>query len=306
MRVISLLPSATDMVAALGAMESLVGVTHECDHPPVVASRARVTATAVDPQAAPGVVDEQVRALTGAGQPLYTLREDRIRDLRPDVILTQALCEVCAVMEGDVRALAARLRPAPQVVTLSATTLDGVLDDLMRVGAAIGSADEAEEWVAGARARMRTVHETLKAAKAPRPRVAVIEWGDPLYAAGHWMPEMVKRAGGVDVLATPGQHSVPVTMDQLRAADPEVLLIAPCGYDLARAVSEGERLLALDQWQWARSRQVFAIDANAYTSRPGPRLVDGIEILARLFNPQLFSPLDPTFAQPLTAAARST
>jgi iron complex transport system substrate-binding protein len=303
MRVISLLPSATEMVAALGALESLVGVTHECDHPAVVRSRVRVTSTAVDVAAAPGAVDAQVRALTHAGAPLFTLLENRIRDLRPDLILTQALCEVCAVMEGDVRALAARLAPVPAVVTLSATSLDGVFEDVGRVGAALGIADEAEEWVLGARARLRTVHETLKAARAPRPRVAVVEWGDPLYVAGHWMPEMVKRAGGVDVVATAGAHSVTVTLEQLRAADPDVILIAPCGYDLPRAVADGERLLALPDWQWARTRRIFAIDANAFASRPGPRLVDGIEILARLFNPTLFSPVDPTFAQPLTASA---
>lgn len=302
MRVVSLLPSATEMVAALGAMESLVGVTHECDHPPLVASRVRVTTTAVDVSGTAGAVDAQVRALTGAGAPLFTLLEDRIRDLRPDLILTQALCDVCAVMEGDVRALAARLSPAPRVETLSATTLDGVFDDILRVGAALGVADEAEEWIAGARARMRTMHETLKAAKAPRPRVAVIEWGEPLYVAGHWMPEMIKRAGGVDALAKPGEHSVTVTLEQLRAADPEVIIIAPCGYDLPRAVAEGKRLLALPDWQWARARRIFALDANAFASRPGPRLVDGIEILTRLFNPRLFSPVDPTFTQPLTAA----
>lgn len=303
MRVVSLLPSATEMVAALGAMESLVGVTHECDHPSLVASRVRVTATAVDVRGAAGEVDAQVRALTGAGAPLFTLLEDRIRDLRPDLILTQALCDVCAVMEGDVRELAARLSPAPRVETLSATTLDGVFDDILRVGTALGVPDEADEWIAGAHARMRTVHETLKAAKAPRPRVAVIEWGEPLYVAGHWMPEMIKRAGGVDALAKPGEHSVTVTMQQLRAADPEVIIIAPCGYDLPRAVHQGERLLALPDWQWARARRIFALDANAFASRPGPRLVDGIEILTRLFNPRLFSPVDPTFTQPLTAAA---
>lgn len=303
MRVVSLLPSATEMVAALGALESLVGVTHECDYPAVVRSRVRVTSTAVDVRGAPGTVDAQVRALTHAGTPLFTLLEDRIRDLRPDLILTQALCEVCAVMEGDVRALAARLSPAPSVITLSATSLEGVFDDIARVGAALGIADEADEWALGARARLRAVHETLKAARAPRPRVAVIEWGDPLYAAGHWMPEMVKRAGGVDVVAAPGAHSVTVRMEQLRAADPEVIIIAPCGYDLPRAVADGERLLALPDWQWARTRRIFAIDANAFASRPGPRLVDGVEILARLFNPSLFTAVDPTFAQPLTAAA---
>lgn len=292
MRVVSLLPSATEMVAALGAMESLVGVTHECDHPPLVASRVRVTSTAVDVRGAAGAVDAQVRALTDAGTTLFTLLEDRIRDLRPDLILTQALCEVCAVMEGDVRALAARLDPPPRVETLSATTLDGVFEDIRRVGDALGVPDEADEWVLGARARLRRVHETLKAAQAPRPRVAVIEWGEPLYVAGHWMPEMVKRAGGIDALAKPGEHSVTVTMEQLRAADPEVIVIAPCGYDLPRARHEGERLLALPDWQWARTRRIFALDANAFASRPGPRLVDGVEILAALFNPTLFPSVD--------------
>lgn len=292
MRVVSLLPAATEMVAALGAMEALVGVTHECDHPAVVASRVRVTGTAVDAAATAGNVDAQVKALVQAGTPVFTLFEDRIRDLRPTHILTQALCDVCAVVETDVRALAARLTPEPAVVTVGGTTLAGVLEDIARVGAALNRSDEADEFRAGAQTRMRTVHETLKAARAPRPRVAVIEWGEPVYAAGHWVPEMVKRAGGVDVLASPGAHSVTVTVDAVRAADPEVLIIAPCGYDLPRARAEAERLLSRPDWEWARSRQVFSIDANAFTSRPGPRLIDGIELFARLFNPSLFSPVE--------------
>jgi iron complex transport system substrate-binding protein len=303
MRVVSLLPSATEIVAALGGLENLVGITHACDHPPVIASRARVTSTAVDADAAPGAVDAQVRSITERGEPLYTLIEDRIRLLHPDVMLTQALCDVCAVMETDVRALAATITPAPRVITLSATSLDGVLEDIRTVGAALGLESEADELLAGARARMRTVHETLKTAKAPRPRVAVIEWGDPIYAAGHWVPEMVRRAGGVDVLAAPGKHSVVVTLDAVRDAEPEVMLIAPCGYDLARSAAEGERLLARDDWAWARERRVFAVDANAFASRPGPRLVDGIEVFARCFNPALFTPLEPDFARPLTPAA---
>lgn len=302
MRVVSLLPSATEIVATLGGMEHLVGVTHCCDYPPQVESRVRVTRTAIDADAPPGAVDAQVRDITASGAPLYTLEEERIAALKPDLILTQALCEVCAVMETDVRAVAARLSPLPQVMTLAATTLDGVLADITAVGHAMGLADEAEEFVTGARMRMRRVHETLKAAQAPRPRVAVIEWGEPIYAAGHWVPEMVKRAGGIDVLAKPGEHSVVVTLDALRAAAPEVLLIAPCGYDLARAVDEAERLLALPAWDWARDCRVFALDANAFASRPGPRLVDGVEVMARLFNPQLFSPVDPAFARALVPA----
>ncbi len=305
MRVISLLPSATEIVAAIGGMEHLVGVTHCCDYPPLVDSRVRVTRTAIDAYAAPGVVDAQVREITASGAPLYTLEEDRIAALKPNLILTQALCEVCAVMETDVQAVAARLATVPQVLTLAATTLDGVLDDISAVGKAMGLADEAEEFVIGARSRMRVVHETLKAAQAPRPRVAVIEWGDPIYAAGHWVPEMVKRAGGIDVLAKQGEHSVVVTIDAVRAADPEVILIAPCGYDLERSVLEAERLLALPEWAWARERRVFAIDANAFASRPGPRLVDGVEVMARLFNPDLFSPVDALFARELSPVVRS-
>ncbi len=300
MRVVSLLPSATEIVAALGGMEHLVGVSHACDHPPQVDSRVRVTRTAVDADADPGAVDAQVRAIHAAGAPLYTLHEERIRALRPDLILTQALCEVCAVMETDVRALAARLSPPPRVVPLSATSFDGVLDDIVAVGRAIGLVDEATEFVVGARARIRHVQVRLAAAGAPRPRVAVIEWSDPLFAAGHWVPEMVERAGGVDALAQPGTHSVVVTPEAVRAAEPDVVLVAPCGYDLARAVADGERLLARGEWAWARARRVFALDANALASRPGPRLVDGVEVLAQLLHPTLFPPVDPAFARALT------
>ena len=277
MRVVSLLPGATEMVAALGRLETLVGVTHECDHPAEVRSRTRVTRRA-------------------EGVPLFEMLEEDIRALRPDLILTQALCEVCAVVESDVRALAARMEPVPTVVTCSASSLDGVFEDILRVGAALGVPETADALVSGARTRLLAVHETLKAARAPRPRVAVIEWSDPTYTAGHWMPEMVRRAGGVDVLATPGAHSVKITAEQVRAADPDVLVIAPCGYDLARAVEEAATLLAREEWGWARDRRVYAIDANAYTSRPGPRLVDGVEILARCFNEALFSALDPQTA----------
>jgi iron complex transport system substrate-binding protein len=187
----------------------------------------------------------------------------------------------------------------PAIVTCSGTTLDGVLDDIRRVAVALDADDEADEWIAGATVRMRTVHDALKAARAPRPRVAVIEWGEPIYAAGHWMPELVKRAGGIDALAAPGAHSVKVSMNQIRAADPTVIVMAPCGYDLTRAAAEGRRLLAMPDWSWARDRRVVAIDANAFTTRPGPRLIDGLEILARLFNPSLFSPVDAAFAATL-------
>jgi iron complex transport system substrate-binding protein len=299
MRVVSLLPGATEIAAALGRFDAIVGVTHECDHPASVDSRVRVTRSALRADASAAEIDAQVATLHTGGNALFEMFEDRIRALRPDLILTQALCDVCAVMETDVRALSVRLNPVPAIVTCSGTTLAGVFDDIRRVGTALDADDEADEWIAGAMVRLRTVHETLKGAAAPRPRVAVIEWSDPIYAAGHWMPEMVKRAGGIDVLAAPGSHSVKVPLETVRTADPEVIVIAPCGYNLERAIAEGRELLSTPQWAWARERRVFAIDANAFATRPGPRLIDGIEILARLFNPSLFSPVEPSFAQAL-------
>lgn len=288
MRVVSFLPSATEIVAALGSLDEIVGVSHECDFPPEVRTRAVVTSSAIDSAAAPAVVDAQVHDLVDRGRPLYDVRVDRVRELAPDVMLTQVVCDVCAVSEGEVRAVAARLAPPPSVVTLGATTLDGIFDDIRRVGAALGAIDRADTLVDEARARMRSMHETLKAARAPRPRVAVIEWTEPLFAAGHWVPEMVHRAGGEDVLAKAGEHSHTRTHDAVRAADPEIVIIAPCGFDLDRAIGDATRVLALPEWSWARERRVWAVDANAFLSRPGPRVVDGIEVLARIFNPALF------------------
>jgi iron complex transport system substrate-binding protein len=296
-RVVSFLPSATEIVAALGHLDDIVGVSHECDFPPSVRSRDVVTSSAIDSSAAPGEIDVSVRELVDTGRPLYDVREDRVRELAPDLMVTQIVCDVCAVSEGDVRSLATRLDTQPEVVTLGATTLDGIFDDIRRVAHAMQIDDRAEALITLARERMRAVHEKLKAARAPRPRVAVIEWTDPLFAAGHWVPEMIARAGGEDVLAKPGEHSTTRTMDAVRSADPEIILIAPCGFDLARAVADAERVLTTDSWAWARSKPVWAVDANAFLSRPGPRVVDGIEALATILHPSLFGP-------PATSVAR--
>jgi iron complex transport system substrate-binding protein len=298
-RIVSLLPSATEIVAALGGVGNLVGVTHACDHPPVIESRARVTSTAVDATATPAEIDAQVRTIMHQGLPLYTLDEAMIRKLHPDLIFTQALCDVCAVVETDVIALAERLDPKPTVVSLSATSIEGVFADIARAASAMGLSDEGDELLAGLRARVRAVHDTLKAANAPRPRVAVIEWGEPVFAGGHWVPEMVHKAGGIDVLAKAGEHSQVVTLEIIAAADPDIVLIAPCGYALPEAVAEAERLLAHPEWSFLHTRPVWALDANGFASRPGPRLVDGIEVMARIFNADLFSPLDHSHAVPV-------
>jgi iron complex transport system substrate-binding protein len=287
-RIVSLLPSATEIVAALGALDQLVGVTHACDYPPQVARLPRLTSTHVDGSAAPDVIDRGVRAAVERGTPLYEVDESLLASLQPDVIVTQAVCDVCAVRESDVREIATRISPTPLVVTLSGTSIDGIIADVERVAAAIEMADEAEELIAGLRARLRSVHERLRASRAPRPRVAVVEWTDPVYSAGHWVPEMVHRAGGVDALATAGARSTAVATGAVAAAAPEVLVFAPCGYDLARATREASEALADESWQWARECAIWALDASALASRPGPRVVDGVETMAALLHPSLF------------------
>ena len=296
MRVLSLLPAATDVVVALGRAEWLVGVTHECDAPEVGAV-ARVTQSAVDAARSAAEVDGAVRELAAAGAPLFALDRARIARLAPDVIITQRLCDVCAVSEDDVRALAARLAPPPRVVTLGGSTLDGIWADVLAVADALGESARGAALVERSHQRLRRVHETLKTAGAPRPRVAVIEWSDPPYAAGHWVPEMVRRAGGVDVLAVAGEHSRPRTAAEVEAADPEVVLVAPCGYDVTRAESEARSLLARAEWAWARERRVWAVDATALTSRPAPGAVRGVEVLAWILKPELFAPPTPAEAR---------
>jgi iron complex transport system substrate-binding protein len=295
-RVVTLLPSATEIVAALGALDSLVGITHECDYPAQVDSRLRVTSSLVNGADAPGAVDAGVRTLVAEGTSLYALDEPGIRSLQPDFIFTQALCDVCAVMETDARALAARLAPEPQVISLSATTLDGVFDDIATVAQTLSLQSEGKELLAGLRARLLSVHETLKAARAPRPRVAMIEWTDPIFAGGHWVPEMIRRAGGTDVLAETGEHSKVVTVETVAAAAPDIVLVAPCGYGVERAMEEARKLIASPGWNIPASTVVWALDGNSLTSRPGPRLVDGIEVMARIFNPSLFTPVDAYYA----------
>lgn len=293
MRVISLLPAATDTIVALGGEALLVGVSHSCDAA-AVRGIVRVTASAVDPDATSGAIDAAVREIASAGRPFFALNHDAIARLEPDLIITQGLCEVCAVSDGEVRALAATLASKPAVLSLSGSSVDGVLADIAAIGAAVGLADDADELVLGLRARMRTVHGTLKAARAPRPRVATIEWTDPLFTGGHWVPEQVRRAGGVDVLAEPGTHSRVIGVDVLERADPDIVLVAPCGFGVPRAQTEAQRLVATAPW--LRGRRVWALDGNALTSRPGPRIIDGIETMARIFAPNLFTPVEPGMA----------
>jgi iron complex transport system substrate-binding protein len=296
-RVVSLLPAATEIVAALGGASQLVGITHECDYPAETARLPRVTSSAVDRDASSAEIDAEVRELSATGAPVFSLDAALLATLAPQVLLTQSLCDVCALPESEVDRAVAALPTSPTVLSLGATTLEGVWTDIRRVGAAIGRSADAEALVASLEARMRHVHETLKAARAPRPRVVVIEWLDPLFVAGHWSPELVRRAGGIDVLAQPGAHSVKIAVDAVREAAPDVVLFAPCGFDVERAARETGALMATEQWGWARGLECWAMDGNSLTSRPGPRLVDAIETMASIFAPSLFARPRASYAQ---------
>jgi iron complex transport system substrate-binding protein len=296
-RVVSLLPAATEIVAALGGVSQLVGITHECDYPAETAQLPRVTSSVVDRDASSAAIDAEVRELSATGAPVFALDAVLLAELQPQVLLTQSLCDVCALPESEVDRGIAALRTSPTVLSLGSTTLEGVWSDIRRVGAAIGRSVDADALVASLEARMRHVHETLKAAKAPRPRVAVIEWLDPLFVAGHWTPELVRRAGGMDVLAESGAHSVQIAVEVVRAGAPDVLLFAPCGFDVERSAREAHALLARDEWSWARRLACWALDGNSLTSRPGPRLVDAIETMASIFAPPLFGPPRESYAR---------
>jgi iron complex transport system substrate-binding protein len=303
-RVISLLPAATEIVAALGAADLLVAISHECDFPPEITHLPRVTASAVDRDASSLDIDTAVRRLSESGRPVFMLDANDVVRLAPTVILTQTLCDVCAVSEGDVRDIAHLVSPAPMIVPLVGTTLDGVWNDIANVGGAIGRSSEANLLLMSLATRIRQVHETLKAARAPRPRVAVIEWLDPLFAAGHWTPELVRRAGGIDVLASAGEHSVRVAIDRVREAQPDVLLFAPCGFDVERSAREAGALLEQPEWAWASGLEAWAIDGNALTSRAGPRLADAVEVMASIFASTLFAALPGHYARRLSLSSR--
>lgn len=281
MRVAALLPAATDIVIALGAGDRLVAVTHACSLPQNFASVPRVTRSRIAPSGA-SEIDAEVSDLSAAGVPLFDLDEAQLAAQKPDVILTQAVCEVCAVREEDARAAASRLSPPPRVATLGARTVDGILDDCLAVARALDIPDEGEELVAGLRSRLATVHRELKTRQAPRRSVVVLEWVEPPFSAGHWVPDMVRRAGGAELIGRTGEASERTSLDEIRARDPAVIVVAPCGYNLEEARREADALTrSFDQHIWV-------MDANRLSSSPGPGVVRGIEVLARILHPQLF------------------
>ncbi len=279
MRLVSLLPSATEIVYALGLGDDLVGVTFECDEPPAARRDKTIVVGGRDTSAmTPGEIDAYVRAQLAAGQDLYTLHARALAGLAPDLILTQDLCRVCALPSGHVEDALDYLGCRADVLSLDPHTLDDVLDSVLSVGARAGVPDQASALVA--RLRGRLDRTAAQVAGRRRPRVAVIEWVDPPFTAGHWIPDLVTAAGGEPVAARPGRPSVPSSWDAIAAAAPELVIVAPCGYHLAGAADQAQAVVRA-----LPGVPVWAIDADGIVVRPGPRLVEGVEAIASVLHP---------------------
>jgi iron complex transport system substrate-binding protein len=291
LRIVSLLPSATEIVCALGLETALVGRSHECDWPPAVRDLPVVTQAIVPTDLSSGETDRLVRERLARGEGLYTLDADLLRRLQPTLIVTQALCEVCAVALPEVLRVSRALPTAPPVLCLEPAGIADILDDIARVADAAGVPDRAAPVIAGLQQRLTNLRAVTQTAFR-MPRVALMEWLDPPFVAGHWGPEMIAAAGGQDLLGIAGEKSAQVNWETLNDAAPEVIVIAPCGYDVERARAD-LRTAPLPAW-WhdlpaVHSGAVYVMDGNAYISRPGPRVVEGTEILARLLHPERFA-----------------
>ena len=291
-RVASLLASATEIVAALDGRDLLVARSHECDFPPEILSLPVVTAPKLDTARPSRAIDREVKALLEQALAIYRVDGERLRELAPDVIVTQTQCEVCAVTPADVEAaLASWTGARPRIVSLAPNALADIFDDIRRVAVALERPERGKTLETELRARMDAIARTA-AGLGARPRVACIEWIDPLMAAGNWVPELVAMAGGENLFGAAGRHSPWMTLDALAAADPDAVLVLPCGFDIARSRAELSALADRPQWRRLRAvreGRIFVCDGNSYFNRPGPRLADSLEILAEILHPSRFA-----------------
>jgi iron complex transport system substrate-binding protein len=280
-RIASLVPSATEMLFALGIGEQVVAVTHECDYPPEARSKRHLTRSLVPEGLSAGEIDAEVRRLTGEGRHLYELDEPALAELDVDLIVTQAVCEVCAVSYDDVVAVAARLPTGPGVISLDPSNLAQVLADVTRLGDTVEAGDRAAGLRGSLETRLDAIREAVAGAR--RPRVLALEWLDPPFVGGHWVPEMIEIAGGADVLGMAGRISRTAEWDELAGSAPEVVVAMPCGWDACQARAEVEA--RANEVSTLGAERIWAVDAAASFSRPGPRLVEGTELLAHLLHP---------------------
>ncbi|MEA2412502.1 MAG: iron complex transport system substrate-binding protein [Thermoleophilaceae bacterium] len=287
MRIASLVPSATEMLFALGLGDSVVGVTHECDYPDEAVERPHLTRSVIPDGLSAAEIDREVRERTSAGGAIYELDAEELRELEPGLIVTQAVCEVCAVSFDDVTAVAATMDPAPEVLSLDPTTLGEMIADLRRIGVAADVPEEAEELIRALGDRLDAVAAAVADADE-QPTVLALEWLDPAYIGGHWVPQMIEHAGGIDLLGFAGEKSRVAEWSEIELSKPRVVVAMPCGYGADRAAAEAYQYA--DRIARLGASRVVAVDASSYFSRPGPRLVDGVELLAHVLHPDLVGP----------------
>ena len=290
MKICSLLPSATEIACALGLQDDLVAVTHECDYPTAVLDKPRITSSAIDHTGSTSAeIHRHISAAVHRGSSIYHLDRELLERLAPDLVLTQELCDVCAVSYEQVERAVRIARSESAIVSLEPTTLDEVLETVLHVGQLTGRQAQAGRIVAGLRGRIDRVAAVLTPVES-RPRVLCMEWLDPVFVGGHWVPGMVEAAGGFDGLGRPGQPSFVVTWRQVEEYAPEVAVLMPCGYHLQEVVDEFRRTPLPAEWQRlpaVQTGRVYAVDASSYFNRPGPRIVDGLEVLAQVLHPDL-------------------
>ncbi|MGC1192329.1 MAG: cobalamin-binding protein [Candidatus Binatus sp.] len=290
-RIVTLLPSATEIVCALGFEAQLVGRSHECDFPASVVRLPALTEPKFNPEGTSAEIDQRVKKIVGDALSVYRVDAAKLRELRPDLIVTQSQCEVCAVSEREVEAAVAEwLGARPKIVSLAPYALDDIFSDMQRVADALDAQARGTELVGVLRARLSKIADKARVA-SERPRVATIEWIDPLMAGGNWMPTLVEMAGGVNLFGTAGEHSPWMKFDELAAKNPDLILISPCGFDMDRAAQDLPALTNRAEWarlKAVRERRVFIADGNQYFNRPGPRIAESLEILAEITHPELF------------------
>ncbi len=282
MRICSLLPSGTEILYSLGLGDQVVAVTHECDYPPETAAKPKITEDLIEQGRMTSIeIDHHVSSNIGRHGTIYRLKQDLLETLEPDLIVTQELCEVCAVSYKEVQHAARVLEGRTRIVSLEPTTLNEMLETILLVGELTGRKDAALEKVQELNARLQRVRERVR--DRERPRVYAMEWLDPPFSAGHWVPEMVEIAGGHEVLGKAGSKSERITPERILEAQPEIIVLMPCGFSLERTVEEYRRTRFLPGW----SGQLYAVDGSSYFNRSGPRLIDGVEILSEIFHPSL-------------------
>jgi iron complex transport system substrate-binding protein len=291
-RIVSFLPSATEMVCALGLGDRLVGVTHECDYPPEARGKPVVVRNALPVETmSQREIDVAITQRMRDGLSLYQVDEKLLQELAPDLILTQNLCQVCAPSGNEVSQLLKSLSRQPQILWLTPRSLAEIADNVRELGRATGRSQEAEDLISVGRARLEKI-ATVTRGLSSRPRVFCMEWLDPVYCSGHWMPEMVRIAGGVDELSREGTDSVRIPWDEVLKWSPEVLIVTPCGFNLDKVLEQARRLYDYSGWAdlpAVQKGRIYAVDANSYFARPGPRVVEGTELLAHLIHPDLFT-----------------